>query len=71
MPKHAGSRAEGALAGAHQIDRLNIAPIPTINLDWLQPHEGNLVDFLFCARTFRTPPERVGVGKQVSTDSGG
>ena len=36
-----------ALTDATHIDRLNIGPIPTIKLDWLQPHEGNLVEFLF------------------------
>ena len=46
------------LLEATNIDRLNIGPIPTIKLDWLQPHEGNIVDFLFRARAFQTPPER-------------
>ncbi len=41
------------------IDRLNIGPIPTIKLDWLQPHEGNIVDFLFRARAFQTTPEKL------------
>ncbi len=36
-----------------RIDRLNLGPIPTIQLNWLQPHEGNLVDFLFRARAFQ------------------
>ena len=36
------------------IDRLNLGPIPTIQLNWLQPHEGNLVDFLYRARAFQT-----------------
>lgn len=35
------------------IDRLNLGPIPTTQLNWLQPHEGNLVDFLFRARAFQ------------------
>ena len=35
------------------IDRLNIGPIPTIKLDWLQPHEGNIVEFLFRPRAFQ------------------
>jgi len=47
------------LIDATHIDRLNIGPIPTIKLDWLQPHEGNIVDFLFRARAFQTPPERL------------
>ncbi len=37
-----------------QIDRLNLGPIPTTQLDWLQPHEGNLVDFLFRSRALQT-----------------
>src|SRR6266446_2768520 len=38
---------ERQLTDATNIDRLNIGPIPTTKLDWLQPHEGNIVDFLF------------------------
>ncbi len=47
-----------AFMDAHHIDRLNIGAIPTIKLDWLQPHEGNIVDFLFRARAFQTPLEK-------------
>lgn len=47
------------LIDATNIDRLNIGPIPTTQLNWLQPHEGNLVDFLFRARAFQTTPERL------------
>jgi acyl-CoA reductase-like NAD-dependent aldehyde dehydrogenase len=47
---------------AHHIDRLNIGPIPTIKLDWLQPHEGNIVDFLFRARAFQMPAETIAAG---------
>jgi acyl-CoA reductase-like NAD-dependent aldehyde dehydrogenase len=50
---------EQQLIEATNIDRLNIGPIPTIKLDWLQPHEGNIVDFLFRARAFQVPPERM------------
>jgi acyl-CoA reductase-like NAD-dependent aldehyde dehydrogenase len=42
-----------ALADAVHIDRLNIGPLPTIQLNWLQPHEGSIVDFLFRARAFQ------------------
>ena len=42
------------LMDATHIDRLNIGPIPTIRLNWLQPHEGNIVDFLYRARAFQT-----------------
>jgi acyl-CoA reductase-like NAD-dependent aldehyde dehydrogenase len=42
-----------ALIDATHIDRLNIGPVPTIKLNWLQPHEGSIVDFLFRARAFQ------------------
>ncbi|MBI3468617.1 MAG: aldehyde dehydrogenase [Planctomycetes bacterium] len=48
-----------ALTDATHIDRLNIGPIPTIKLDWLQPHEGSIVDFLFRARAYQLPKERL------------
>lgn len=38
------------LVDATHIDRLNIGPIPTQRLNWLQPHEGNLIEFLFRSR---------------------
>ena len=46
-----------ALIDATHIDRLNIGPLPTIQLNWLQPHEGNIVDFLFRARAFQIRDE--------------
>jgi len=48
-----------SLTDATHIDRLNIGPIPTIKLDWLRPHEGNIVEFLFRARAFQLPKERL------------
>jgi acyl-CoA reductase-like NAD-dependent aldehyde dehydrogenase len=42
------------LLDATNIDRLNLGPVPTIQLNWLQPHEGNIVEFLFRARAFQT-----------------
>ncbi len=55
-----GNRAwESQLIDATNIDRLNIGAIPTVKLDWLQPHEGNIVDFLFRARAFQVPAERL------------
>jgi acyl-CoA reductase-like NAD-dependent aldehyde dehydrogenase len=42
------------LLGAVHIDRLNLGPVPTTQLNWLQPHEGNIVEFLFRARAFQT-----------------
>jgi acyl-CoA reductase-like NAD-dependent aldehyde dehydrogenase len=41
------------LLDAVNIDRLNLGPVPTTKLNWLQPHEGNLVEFLFRARAFQ------------------
>ena len=41
------------LTDATNIDRLNLGPIPTTKLDWLQPHEGNIVEFLFRARAMQ------------------
>ena len=38
---------ERQLTDATNIDRLNIGPIPTTKLDWLQPHEGALSIFYF------------------------
>lgn len=51
-----------ALTDATHIDRLNIGPIPTIKLDWLQPHEGNIVEFLFRARAYQLPKEKLAAG---------
>jgi acyl-CoA reductase-like NAD-dependent aldehyde dehydrogenase len=42
------------LLDAVHVDRLNLGPVPTTQLNWLQPHEGNLIDFLFRARAFQT-----------------
>ncbi len=47
------------LLDATHIDRLNLGPVPTIQLDWLQPHEGNIVEFLFRPRAFQSKLEKV------------
>ncbi|MBC7816273.1 MAG: aldehyde dehydrogenase family protein, partial [Planctomycetaceae bacterium] len=46
------------LLDATNIDRLNIGEVKTIQLHWMQPHEGNIIDFLFRARAFQNsaPP---------------
>ena len=41
------------LLACRSIDRLNIGPIPTTKLDWLQPHEGNIVEWLYQPRSFQ------------------
>ena len=50
-----------ALIDAKHIDRLNIGAMPTIKLNWLQPHEGSIVDFLFRARAFQFEKDMVKV----------
>jgi hypothetical protein len=44
------------LLDAIEIDRLNFGPVPTSRLNWLQPHEGNIVDFLYRPRAFQLAP---------------
>jgi len=39
-----------ALEKSQQIQRLNVGPLPTTRIDWTQPHEGNLFEFLFQRR---------------------
>jgi acyl-CoA reductase-like NAD-dependent aldehyde dehydrogenase len=41
------------LVDAVSIDRLNLGPVPTTKLNWMQPHEGNIVEFLFRARALQ------------------
>jgi acyl-CoA reductase-like NAD-dependent aldehyde dehydrogenase len=44
------------LMASTKIDRLNLGPIPTPQLDWLQPHEGNLIEFLYRSRALQLQP---------------
>lgn len=44
------------LIDATNIDRLNIGPVKTIQLNWLQPHEGNIIEFLYRNRAFQNSP---------------
>ncbi len=53
---------QSELIDATHIDRLNLGAIPTIKLDWLQPHEGNIVEFLFRARALQVAESPVPVG---------
>lgn len=39
--------------GSPDIDRLNLGPIPTYQISWDQPHEGNLFDHLYHQRAFQ------------------
>ena len=42
------------LIDAVHVDRLNLGPVATTKLNWFQPHEGNIVEFLFRARAFQS-----------------
>jgi len=44
------------LLDAVHIDRLNLGPVKTMSVNWLQPHEGNIVEFLFRNRAFQDAP---------------
>ena len=49
------SAFQNRLMDCTHIDRLNLGPIPTTQLDWLQPHEGNIIDFLYRSRALQLP----------------
>jgi len=51
------SEFQRQLVDCTHIDRLNLGPIPTTKLDWLQPHEGNIIDFLYRSRALQVPIE--------------
>jgi hypothetical protein len=40
------------LASPH-IERLNLGPLPTTRVQWDQPHEGNLFEFLYRRRAIQ------------------
>jgi acyl-CoA reductase-like NAD-dependent aldehyde dehydrogenase len=42
-----------SLMSCPDIDRLNVGPIPTYQLSWDQPHEGNLFEHLYRQRAFQ------------------
>jgi hypothetical protein len=44
------------LLDATHIDRLNVGEVKTVQLNWLQPHEGNIIDFMFRNRAFQNSP---------------
>lgn len=72
MPKKIGPTLVGTVLSSDEsliesltegtlVDRLNVGPIPTNRLNWLQPHEGNLIDFLFRSRAYQVAQLPVGV----------
>ncbi|MFM8890091.1 MAG: aldehyde dehydrogenase, partial [Planctomycetia bacterium] len=50
---------QAARSDCTTIDRHNLGPIPTTQLDWLQPHEGNIIDFLYRSRALQVPAAAV------------
>lgn len=42
-----------ALMASSNVDRLNVGPIPTYQLSWDQPHEGNLFEHLYRQRALQ------------------
>jgi hypothetical protein len=41
------------LLASPYVDRLNVGAIPTNQISWDQPHEGNLFDHLYARRSFQ------------------
>jgi len=58
---------ERRLVECTHIDRLNLGPIPTTKLDWLQPHEGNIIDFLYRSRALQVADGAGGRGRPATT----
>ncbi len=46
-------RLISALMSSPNVDRLNVGPIPTYQISWDQPHEGNLFEHLYRQRAFQ------------------
>jgi hypothetical protein len=42
------------LLNCPNVDRLNIGPVPTNQVSWYQPHEGNLFEHLYRQRALQT-----------------
>jgi acyl-CoA reductase-like NAD-dependent aldehyde dehydrogenase len=41
------------LISSPNVDRMNVGPVPTNQVSWDQPHEGNLFDHLYARRAFQ------------------
>jgi hypothetical protein len=42
-----------SLIASPLIERLNLGPLPTTHVQWDQPHEGNLFEFLYRRRAIQ------------------
>ena len=49
----ADSKLINKLVNSPNVDRLNIGPVPTSQVSWDQPHEGNLFEHLYARRAFQ------------------
>ena len=45
------------LTASPDIHRLNLGPVPTSRVEWDQPHEGNLFEFLYARRALQLAPD--------------
>ena len=57
------AKFQQALLDSNDIDRLNLGAVPTTKLDWLQLHEGNIVEFLYKARAFQSADASTNPGR--------
>ena len=48
-----GLAGMGDLMASPEIDRLNLGSVPTNWVQWEQPHEGNLFEFLYRRRAIQ------------------
>ena len=55
IPRDAG--LAGRLLASPLIQRLNLGPLPTSRVEWDQPHEGNLFEFLYQRRAIQRAPQ--------------
>jgi hypothetical protein len=46
---------EARFVNSPNVDRLNVGPIPTTQIGWDQPHEGNLFEHLYSRRAYQRP----------------
>ena len=51
-----------AMMASRNVDRLNLGPVPTRQLSWDQPHEGNLFEHLYRQRAFQLQVGRAAAG---------
>ena len=45
---------QGRFVASSNVDRLNVGGIPTTQISWDQPHEGNLFEHLYARRAYQT-----------------